>query len=136
MSSKHTKFYLDKQNRKFKGVCAGIADYTGVDVTIIRIGLVILTFVGGGPWTIIAYLIAAWLAPVKPHELAERDSRADQILAGRTRLAGPNRPRRALPLPRDRPPARRGRDLRDQLEQPAGARDRAASLAAVRQRGN
>lgn len=70
MSARHTKFYLDKQNKKFKGVCAGIADYTGVDVTIIRIGLVILTFVGGGPWTIIAYLIAAWLAPVKPHELA------------------------------------------------------------------
>ena len=69
MSSKHTKFYLDKENRKFKGVCAGIADYTGIDVTIIRIGLVVLTFVGGGPWTIIAYLIAAWLAPVKPREL-------------------------------------------------------------------
>ncbi len=71
MSSKHTKFYLDKENRKFKGVCAGIADYTGIDVTIIRIGLVVLTFVGGGPWTIIAYLIAAWLAPVKPQALAD-----------------------------------------------------------------
>jgi len=70
MSATHTKFYLDKQNRKLKGVCAGIADYTGVDVAIIRIGLVILTLVGGGPWTIIAYLIAAWLAPVKPYELA------------------------------------------------------------------
>jgi len=70
MSAAHTKFYLDKQNRKFKGVCAGIADYTGIDVTIIRIGLVLLTFVGGGPWTIIAYFIAAWLAPVKPRELA------------------------------------------------------------------
>ena len=70
MSARHTKFYLDKQNRKFKGVCAGIADYTGIDVTIIRIGLVILTFVGGGPWTIIAYLIAAWLAPVKPQAIA------------------------------------------------------------------
>ena len=70
MSSKHTKFYLDKENRKWKGVCAGIADYTGVDVTIIRIGLVILTFVGGFPWTLIAYLVAAWLAPVKPRELA------------------------------------------------------------------
>ena len=49
MSATHTKFYLDKQNGKFKGVCAGIADYTGVDVMVIRIGLVILTLVGGGP---------------------------------------------------------------------------------------
>ncbi|HEU0099634.1 MAG TPA: envelope stress response membrane protein PspC [Allosphingosinicella sp.] len=70
MSSKHTKFYLDKENRKWKGVCAGIADYTGVDVTIIRIGLVILTFVGGFPWTFVAYWVAAWLAPAKPRELA------------------------------------------------------------------
>jgi phage shock protein C len=70
VSAKHTKFYLDKENRKFKGVCAGIADYTGIDVTIIRIGLVVLTFVGGGPWTIIAYLLTAWLAPVKPQAMA------------------------------------------------------------------
>lgn len=70
MSAKHTKFYLDKENKKWKGVCSGIADYTGVDVTLIRIGLVILTFVGGFPWTLIAYWVAAWLAPVKPREFA------------------------------------------------------------------
>ena len=70
MSAPHTKFYLDKQNRKWKGVCSGIADYTGVDVTIIRIGLVILTFVGGFPWTLIAYWLTAWMAPVKPYEMA------------------------------------------------------------------
>lgn len=69
MSARHTKFYLDKQNKKWKGVCAGIADYTGFDVTLIRIGLVVLTFVGGFPWTLIAYWVAAWIAPVKPHEL-------------------------------------------------------------------
>ncbi|HEY0312381.1 MAG TPA: envelope stress response membrane protein PspC [Allosphingosinicella sp.] len=69
MSARHTKFYLDKQNKKWKGVCAGIADYTGFDATLIRIGLVVLTFVGGFPWTLIAYWVAAWIAPVKPHEL-------------------------------------------------------------------
>lgn len=69
MSAAHTKFYLDKQNKKFKGVCSGIADYTGIDVTIIRIGLVVLTFVGGGPWTVIAYFITAWMAPVKPQAM-------------------------------------------------------------------
>ncbi|HYG48392.1 MAG TPA: envelope stress response membrane protein PspC [Allosphingosinicella sp.] len=69
MTTPHTKFYLDKQNRKWKGVCSGIADYTGVDVTIIRIGLVILTFVGGFPWTLIAYLLTAWMAPVKPQAM-------------------------------------------------------------------
>ena len=61
-----TKFYLDKQKKKWAGVCAGIADYTGLDVTLVRIGLVVLTLVGGFPWTLIAYWVAAWMAPVKP----------------------------------------------------------------------
>ncbi|MEA3003834.1 MAG: phage shock protein [Sphingomonadales bacterium] len=70
MTPRHTKFYLDKQNAKWKGVCAGIADYTGIDVSIIRIGLVVLTFLGGFPWTLVAYWVAAWIAPSKPRELA------------------------------------------------------------------
>jgi phage shock protein C len=69
MTPRHTKFYLDKRNKKWLGVCAGIADYTGLDVTLIRIGVVLLTVLGSG-MTIIAYLVAAWLAPSKPSELA------------------------------------------------------------------
>jgi phage shock protein C len=68
---RRTKFYLDKENRKWLGVCAGIADYTGLDVTLIRIGLVVLTLLSSGN-AIIAYLIAAWLAPSKPRELTEQ----------------------------------------------------------------
>ncbi len=34
MTAPRTRFYLDKQNRKWSGVCAGIADYTGIDVTL------------------------------------------------------------------------------------------------------
>jgi phage shock protein C len=60
-----TKFYLDKQNKKWLGVCSGIADYTGIDATVVRIILVLLTVLGSGT-AIIAYLITAWIAPVKP----------------------------------------------------------------------
>ena len=70
---RRTKFYLDKQNKKWLGVCSGIADYTGLDVTLVRIGLVVLTLLGGFPWTLIAYWVAAWMAPVKPHELYGQD---------------------------------------------------------------
>ena len=69
MSSKHTQFYLDKQNAKWKGVCAGIADYTGVDVLWVRLGAVMLTLMGGFPWTLIAYWGAAWFANKKPIHL-------------------------------------------------------------------
>ncbi|HEY0113312.1 MAG TPA: envelope stress response membrane protein PspC [Allosphingosinicella sp.] len=70
MSVRHTKFYLDKQNKKFLGVCSGIADYTGVDATLVRIGTILLTILGSG-MTIIAYFLAAWIAPNKPRELAQ-----------------------------------------------------------------
>ncbi len=69
MSNSHTNFYLDKQNAKWKGVCAGIADYTGVDVMWVRLGAVALTFMGGFPWTLIAYWIASWTANSKPLNL-------------------------------------------------------------------
>lgn len=69
---RQTKFYLDRQNRKWSGVCAGIADYTGLDVTVVRIGTVVLTLLGGFPWTLIAYWVVAWMAPQKPMELAEQ----------------------------------------------------------------
>lgn len=68
MSARHTKFYLDKRNGKWLGVCAGIADYTGLDVTVVRVLTVILTLVGGFPWTLIAYGVTAWLATDKPSE--------------------------------------------------------------------
>ena len=67
----HTKFYKDRKNGKWMGVCAGIADYTGVDVTLVRIGAVLLTILGGFPWTLLAYWIAGWMAPDKPRALAE-----------------------------------------------------------------
>ena len=73
MTGARTRFYLDKQNAKWSGVCAGIADYTGMDVTLVRVGVVLLTVLGAGPWTLIAYWIIAAMAPRKPLELYEQD---------------------------------------------------------------
>ncbi|MES2095381.1 MAG: envelope stress response membrane protein PspC [Pseudomonadota bacterium] len=70
MSVSRTKFYLDKQNSKWLGVCSGIADYTGFDVTVVRVGTVILALMTSG-WVIPAYFITAWLAPNKPFGLYE-----------------------------------------------------------------
>ncbi len=70
MTARRTSFYLDKQNAKWLGVCAGIADYTGVDLTVVRIITVLGTIFGSGA-LLIAYLIIAWMAPVKPVGLYE-----------------------------------------------------------------
>ena len=72
MSAQKTKFYLDKENKKWAGVCAGIADYTGVDVTLVRLGFVLGTVLGSGS-TLLAYFIIAWMAPRKPIELYQQD---------------------------------------------------------------
>jgi phage shock protein C len=54
------------------GVCAGLADYTGVDATVIRVIFAVLTFFGGlGP---IAYVLGWALIPEEgdPASIAER----------------------------------------------------------------
>lgn len=59
-----TKYYRDKQDGKWAGVCSGLADYTGVEALWIRIGFIILTIAFG--WPLLAYIAIAMLAPVKP----------------------------------------------------------------------
>ena len=71
MTARRTDFYLDKQNAKWSGVCSGIADYTGIDRTWVRVAAVVLTIMGGFPWTLIAYWVTAWVANPKPFGLYE-----------------------------------------------------------------
>ena len=66
---RRTKFYRDKKNGKWMGVCAGIADYTGIDVTIVRIGFVVAMIMGSGA-PLLVYLAAGFIAPTKPSELS------------------------------------------------------------------
>ena len=47
------------------GVCGGIAEYFGIDPTLVRLGWVLLCALGGSG--IIAYIIAAIIIPRKPY---------------------------------------------------------------------
>ncbi|AIT79427.1 MULTISPECIES: PspC domain-containing protein [Novosphingobium] len=62
------QFYLDKSNAKLAGVCAGIADYTGVDALWIRLAAVLLTFFGFY-LTIPIYIAVMVLADKRPNYL-------------------------------------------------------------------
>jgi phage shock protein C len=73
MSARRTKFYLDKRNAKFLGVCSGIADFTGIDATWIRVAMVLGTVFGGG-FLVVAYLAIAWIAEKKPYALYDQDA--------------------------------------------------------------
>jgi phage shock protein PspC (stress-responsive transcriptional regulator) len=56
-----TGFHLDRADRKVFGVCAGIANYTNVDPTIVRLAFVAGTILGFGSFVLI-YLAIALLA--------------------------------------------------------------------------
>jgi phage shock protein PspC (stress-responsive transcriptional regulator) len=53
-----TSFRLDKSNGKVFGVCAGIADYFGIDTMLVRIGFVAATLLGVGAPVLIYVAIA------------------------------------------------------------------------------
>ena len=71
-----TQFYLNKQDAKWKGVCAGISDYTGVEVLWVRLGVAGLTVIAQQWWLIAAYMIVAWIVYPKPIGLYENQDDA------------------------------------------------------------
>ena len=46
------------------GVCAGTAEATGIDVTLLRIAAVLSLFLLG-PISILLYLVTGWVAPAR-----------------------------------------------------------------------
>lgn len=51
-------FRLDKANGKIWGVCGGIANYFGIDATLVRIAFVLGTLVGFGSLLLVYIAIA------------------------------------------------------------------------------
>lgn len=61
------KLYKSDVDRKLCGVCGGIAEYLGIDSTIVRlIWVVLVVFFGTG---ILAYIIAALDIPDYPNKI-------------------------------------------------------------------
>ena len=55
------RLVLSQKNKMLAGVCGGIADYFGIDPTIVRIIWLIVTLFGGAG--IIAYILCWLLIP-------------------------------------------------------------------------
>lgn len=54
-------FVLNREQGKVMGVASGLADWTGIDALIIRLGLVVATLVTG-PVMVLLYILTGWLA--------------------------------------------------------------------------
>jgi len=76
-----TKFYRDKVHGKVFGVCAGIADYTGFDVSLVRVCFLASVFLSGGS-VLPFYVIAAMVTPTKPREFDYTDKEDRQFWQG------------------------------------------------------
>ena len=61
----NSPFRLDKTNGKLMGVCAGIANYTGIDTLWVRVFVLAGTIFGFGSFALI-YLIIGLLAGKQP----------------------------------------------------------------------
>ena len=56
------RFLINRGDAKVMGVAAGLADYTGIDPLIVRLGLVALTMITGEVM-IFFYVLTGLLAP-------------------------------------------------------------------------
>jgi phage shock protein C len=76
-----TRFYRDKRHGKVFGICAGIADYTGFDVSLVRVAFLAAMFMSGGG-ILPFYFIAAMVTPTKPVSLERVDREEKQFWQG------------------------------------------------------
>lgn len=57
------RIYKSKYDKMICGVCGGVANYFGVDPTLVRLLFILLGCTGSG---ILAYLVAAVIIPMEP----------------------------------------------------------------------
>lgn len=55
------RFIINRPKAKVMGVCAGLADWLGFDVLIVRLAVIAATL-ATGPIALLLYILTGWLA--------------------------------------------------------------------------
>ena len=63
INMKDKKLYRSTNNKMLSGVCAGFADFIGIDPTIVRVIYALVSFFTGGFAGVIIYIILAIIIP-------------------------------------------------------------------------
>jgi phage shock protein C len=66
MAEQPKRLYRMRRGRKLAGVLGGIADFFGLDPSLVRIAYVFLTFFTLGIPGIVLYLTMAFIIPLEP----------------------------------------------------------------------
>ncbi|MGV3344343.1 envelope stress response membrane protein PspC [Enterobacteriaceae bacterium LUAb1] len=77
------KLYLEPENGKLKGVCAGLATYLDIPVTLVRVMVVLSLFCGLFIFTVIAYTVLACVlkpCPVQRQHAEQTVSAAEMLV--------------------------------------------------------
>ena len=59
------RLYKSETDKKFFGVCAGLAEYFDVDPTLMRAGYAFIAIITGVIPGVVAYVVMAWIMPTK-----------------------------------------------------------------------
>ena len=71
------RLYRSRKDRSVAGVCGGVADYLGVDPTLVRILWVIFALAGGPG--LILYIIMAAVVPEEPEFVQTTAEKAKNV---------------------------------------------------------
>lgn len=89
------RLYRSRSEEMIAGVCAGLAEYLGVDPTAVRLAFVFLLFVGlGGFWLYVILWIIMPLEPGQAHDSLEvraREGAASVDQLNETSASGENK---------------------------------------------
>ena len=58
------RLYKSNENKMVDGICGGIAEYFGIDSTLVRLAWVLFCAMGGSGF--VAYIVAAIIIPRAP----------------------------------------------------------------------
>ena len=60
----NNRLYKSNENKMVDGICGGIAEYFGIDPTLVRLAWVLFCAMGGSGF--VAYIVAAIIIPRAP----------------------------------------------------------------------
>ncbi|MCI0707507.1 MAG: PspC domain-containing protein [Ignavibacteriae bacterium] len=80
MSPEPKRLYRSRTNKVIAGVCGGVAEYLGIDATLVRVLWVLFTIFGGGG--LLLYIAALIIVPQNPTRVIGDSSTTENVAAG------------------------------------------------------